>query len=412
MRFEGCYHEGATGTQTFFKVNTPSSYTTLVVERLRLGNPVAVFADVTDYTRLVVGECYTLGNAIKYLKALPSGGGGGANAPIYFINNSIDVADATNSAKFETNAYSLPMLTVIEGGGVYHGGKSTHGSSIKLGSFAEGSEPASPVESDLMWNTSTHRPRARTNTAHRDLAYADDPVTLVDLMRAKASDVWDLNVAAKRSVTSGGLNSVGGLIHGSSLAENSGGASRPTFTASNAAFGNRGTVTFTVGSSTFLRTTLADPIVAGEYAALFIVLGLGNPAVSGANRILANLPGTGGFFLGANDGNVGTQTYYGTNFAQNTHGATDSFAHAIYLDPWLDNGAHARVLVDGLTGTAGSGTAPAASGSLSSFDVGGQATGLVASDATVAFVALLHSPLSVAELSRAFALSAQLYAIG
>jgi hypothetical protein len=410
MSFINCYHEGGDGSQTFFKSSDITNSSTLLVQGLRLGNPVAIFADIANNTRLVVRDCFTLANALKYLKCVETSEP--IVEPIEFSNNSINPADVLDPSKFELSAVAMAKLTVREGGRMWNGGKMWHGMPVQLAAFAEGSEPASPVESELLWNATTHRPRVRGASAHHDVALADDPVTLVDLLKAKASDVWDLNVAAKRSVTGGGLNSVTGLLHATSLAENSGGATRPPFTAANAAFNNRATVTFVAGSSTFLRSTLADPILAGEYAALFIVCALGDPTVSGVNRIIANLPGTGGLFLGANDGNVGIQTYYGNQFAQNTHGAADSFPHAIYVDPWVENNFHGRVLVDGVTGTAGSGIAPAPSGSLSSFDVGGQASGLVASDMTVGIVALLHSPLSPPELARAFALAAQLYAIG
>lgn len=411
MRFEGCYHEGGDGHSTFFKVSNPTSYAALVVERLRIGAPIALFADVTDFGRLVVNECVLLANATKYLRALPTANAGGANAPIVFSNNSIDVADASNSAKFETNAYSLPMLTVIEGGGVFHGGKSTHGGPVKLAAYAEGSEPASPLESDLIWNSTTKRPRVRGASAHHDVALVDDPKGLTGLIKSYAAEILDPAVYKKRSVISGGLDTITGLLHGSTAPAPSSGR-RPDWLDSDPAFGGQPSFTCVNTSDKMLTLTLggAAQVPTGSYpGAIMICRAIGAIPSTHRRRLFT----TNVLSMGALDGDDGTQwqAYYNGYTSADVGGVfQDNNPHAVLVqvEPFV------RVRIDAVDGSAIAVDQGVSTAAISTVYVGAfsDVASNNAADLAIAYYALLKEPLPPSVQVQFWDLANTIYKLG
>ena len=330
MHFSDCYTEtGSARAGTLFQVHDLKNQSTLQVTRFRLGAPFDLFLDVGNVCKVLVDGGLTIDSAAKILRALPESDP--IASPIRF-NNVVPAAYALDPRRFELNQHSRPKLTVDYGGDTYHGGKVWHGMPAQLASFTQGAEPASPIESEILWNATTHRPRVRTDTAHRDLAFADDSRSLNGLLKNFAALIVDPRVYKTRSIVGGELDAIGDLVHPGTSATAPGSRRRPTWNASSDAFGGRPTFTCSNSADKMLHVTLGTPIPVGSYPGAFVVARATTPNDKVHRRRFFTSMGSEYWFAGfdIDSGPTWQAKYTGSIVQQwsSTNSNADQYAHA------------------------------------------------------------------------------------
>jgi hypothetical protein len=229
--------------------------------------------------------------------------------------------------------------------------------------------------------------------------------TLTELLKPHAVEIWDPAVVTKRALSGSDVTSLTGVLHGTVLTPSSGTAN-PQWTASNALFSGRPSITFSSGNKA-LAGTLAVPVPTGSRAALFCVLRMQNATIVAGARVAI---GMADIQLLANDtDNTASQTWaLPPGFAQNTTGATGTDVHAVYGDADPGNVYHSRLLVDGQSSPLGNVVSASVSPD-SAIVLGGNPSGTYTSDFVIAYAAVLFEPLSAQEIARLFALSQLIY---
>lgn len=281
-----CYHEGANATATVIKANVPAvSANALEVVRFDLHAAVGTFADYDAFMSLKIDTVYRVTNAAKILK-----GRNGSNALL--INCSSPEA---LPSYFDLDAASLAELCCISNGRAYQSIlKLTTG--LRPAVFADGAEPASPVQGQEHFNSTTERKRVwgEDRAAWSDVAFVDDPVSITDTLEPYAEAVFDFNVASSMLVVGGGPDEASqatDVLNGA-IATPSGSGARPEFIASDPFFGGNASIVCDNGSAHYLAGTFDTDIPIGAYPGIFIVF----RTIGGQTpdpRVLAQLGGAG-----------------------------------------------------------------------------------------------------------------------
>lgn len=269
LTFDQVYWECGAGGTCFY-AHDITNESILQIHRHRTGTAFDLFLDVPNSIVVAVREAEGLQYATKILRATsPSDP---VTAAISFVNcTAVDAATAMDPTKFDCTPYARKQLYVQSRGEAYFGGRAVFAVPTQLSSFVEGAEPASPVESEILWNASTHRPRARTDTRHRDLAYADDPKGITGLVKPYAACILDPRVYKTRGVISGALDTLGDVLHPGTNAAAFSSSRRPTYNASSDAFGGKPTFTCSQSSDLGMSITLASPIPIGAYPGAVVI---------------------------------------------------------------------------------------------------------------------------------------------
>lgn len=296
------YYEGF--APTLIKLNAPGvSYSTFEVHGLHLGGSPAVLLDVDAFNNVTLTNVYNAGNAGTILKARNG-------APVLLVN----VADPISlPGKFDLDAASLANLVCIgHAGQQFTGSRFIAARGFGLSSFADGSEPASPLAGDLVRDSTYDRPKVRAVSSWRRLAYVDDDTNeLSALLAPHCNDIFDPRIKRLRSVISGGLDALTGSLAGSVISAPASGQ-RPVWNASDDAFGGQPSFSCAKSGDHFIKGTLAAAIASGSRPGLFVVF-RATVAGTDANRRIAVVlesasPGT-VLFVGYGDLNDATHPY-------------------------------------------------------------------------------------------------------
>lgn len=430
--FVDCYTEGDNPAAALFKSTSITSDSRVVIYRYTNTNELACVCDVDVNTNVTVEGCL-FAPSTKALKATPTHDGNAG--PYRFINNvHIDADDALDSSIFDCNDLALKRLYISRGGRTYVGGEQISGNAIRLAAFAEDQEPSvvspgeygSPVEAQMTYNTTTHRPRVRgESAAAHDVAYTDDPRGVTGLIKPYATMIIDPRVFKLRSVISGGLDTLADVLHPATLASAPSSIRRPTFNAASDAFGGKPTFTCVKADDKMLSITLDTAIPIGAYPGLIVVCRATTANQTGtARRALSSIGPE--FRISLLDDQEATNLwgakYTGSAAYQLTTvsgGNNDQYAHAGVLQQTPDSpGTHTELRVDGNRAT-GFISVPTVT------DPGGLATAITgayigaidastgnAADLEIAYVALLKQALPDNVLSAFWELADAEWALG
>ncbi len=300
-----CYTEGSNPGAALFKSHSITSNSWIAIVRYVSNDAdmgyVVHADDANNTTHVLVEQCF-FPTGVKALKAHPINDG--SAGPYHYINNvHFDAADALDPSKFDINDYAKRRLYVARGGKVFAGGEQITASPFRLAAFAEGSEPGvadapnygSPVEGQLTYNTSTHRPRVYGSSAYHDVALTDDPKGVTGLLKPYAACIIDPRVYKLRSVISGNLDTIADVLHPTALASAPSSGRRPTFNASSDAFGGKPSFTCDHSTDKMLQLTLGTAVPIGAYPGIFVVArattsgldtGFDRPAVTAIGPLL------------------------------------------------------------------------------------------------------------------------------
>lgn len=273
------YYEGL--CPTLLKMNAPSdSYNQVDIYGFHLGGTPAIFADVDAFNNLTMTNIYNVTNAAKILKA--------RNGPACMLTNCSD--PISQPGKFDLDAASAASLVCVgfgAGATQYFGPKMVVARGHSFPSFATGSEPASPAVGDTVRDSTYDRPTVKTATGWRRAAFADDENELSALLRPYCAEIIDPRIKRLRSIISGNVDVLTGLLHASSIAAPASGQ-RPVWNAADDFFGGQPSFSCAYAGDHFLQGTLATPIAAGSRAGVFVVF-RANVAGNDANRRLTAL---------------------------------------------------------------------------------------------------------------------------
>lgn len=382
------YYEGF--CPKIFKLNTPStSYNTVDIHGFHVGGNPAVLMDVEDFTNLTMTNIYNVQQATTILKAR------GNNA--CFLRNAGD--PISTPGKFDLDAQSAGNLVCFGAGSAqYIGTRIVANRGYGLPSYATGSEPASPVVGDTIRNSDYDRPSVKAASSWRRASYLDDDIDLNSMLAPYCADIFDPRIKKKRSVISGALDALLGLINSSSIAALTSGQ-RPTWNASDDAFGGHPSFTCTISGNKFLQGTLAVPVAVGSHPGVFVVFRVNTAGTDAARRgiiVLENPSQPVNIFCGYSDLNNATFPYcyftpsVGNTVLLNSPPRTDADAHLMLVQPepgpnlYFD-GVHDLVGSDvGLTSHA-----------MSRVTLGGVFDSLIYAgcDVTIAYAAVLKQPM-------------------
>lgn len=401
------YYESNNTDMTMFKCNPPSvTYNILEVHGFHLGGGPAIFLD-TDGTStgVVLDQVYSIGQAAKIVKARNG-------SPITLINSGSPIS---TPSKFDLDAASAAVLVAVEPGTNYVGGKHYAINAFALPAANENSEPASPTDGDLRYNASSNRPRVRASSTWRDLAYADDSLSLTDLLAPYAADIFDPRMAAKRSVSSGELVSLTGLVAGNVISAPSSGQ-RPTFTTADDDFaGNASFTCENASSGKFLGGSLSPTIASNSYPGLFIVGRVVTPKGGSGRCFLAAIENAGhtvSMAISADDVNAPGHwgsAWVSTNVTISVASAgidTAPHVYACYSDPPQLGAQGVRFDLEALHVDApGAGGGSAAAIDTLHIGAGWNSSAYEGGDVTIAYLAVLKSVVPVSVMTRAISLA-------
>lgn len=296
------YYEGF--CPTILKLNSPTgSFNQVNIHRFHLGGSPALFADTDLFNNLTIMDLYGAGNATKVLKSRNG-------APVLLVN----VTDPISSPdKFDLDAASAAALTCVQMGGVQYSGNQMHSAKgFSLPSFATGSEPGSMANGTVVRDSTYDRPSVKMASAWKRVAFSDDLNSELNAMLAPYSaDIFDPRIKRMRSVISGALDSLTGLVHSTPLAALTSGQ-RPTWNASDDAFGGHPSFTCSLTGNKFLQGTLAVPVAVGSRPGLFVVFRVNTAGTDAARRAIAvceNPSQPVNLFMGYSDLNQATTPY-------------------------------------------------------------------------------------------------------
>lgn len=392
------YWEGINAARIQFKLGTPSlTYNTLEVHGFQNGGEPATFLDVDTANTVVLDNIYLIGNCDTYVKA--------RNGAIVNLINSGD--PASEPGKFDLDTASLLKLTASNSGSSYVGAKHRAVSGFALPAYAEGQEPGAGETGDLIRNSASVRPRFRGTSAWKDLAFAEDPADLTSILAPYAVEVFDPSVYRTRTLNSGNVEQLVGVLNGTVLTAPTAGQ-RPAFTAADDYFGGKPSFTCALTGDKFLTGTLASTIPIGSHAGLFVVYrvpgGTNDPANRRAVAVIEKISDhSSAVTIGQSDLNQSNKAYgfiSGASSSQFAVGATgtDAFGHAAYC--YADSFVHLARDVEALA----TGLTPGLTASvIDTITIGGvfNSSVYVGCDITVAYVAVLSSTLGADEITRA-----------
>jgi hypothetical protein len=158
-------------------------------------------------------------------------------------------------------------------------------------------------------------------------------LTLTEILRPYAVEIFDVGLANKREIVSGKVQSLTGLIHGTSWAAPSA-ARRPIFTASDPAFNGRATVGFRNDDQSILSAALNTPIASGKYAGLFAIFRYTIPTTA---------TGTQGAIISVSDGH---DNYNATNIAKVGYSDGTVTANYVFTSFRMGSGDYAHNIPD------------------------------------------------------------------
>lgn len=402
------YYEGANAATVALKCQVPAVASSQIeITRFHLGGSIATFADIDAFTGLKIDTVYRAGNATKILKARNS------NSGILLLGVG---TPQTAPGAFDLDEASASDLVALSSGHIYASKLRLH-NALQLGLFADGAEPGTPLDGQAIWNTSTSRPRfySTAGATWRDAAYADDPVSLTDLLTPYAEAIFDVTVARSRDIVSNTVNGLTDVVNGATAAPSGSGA-RPAFTASDPLFGGQSSFTCELSGAKYLAGTFHTSLPIGTYQAMFVVFRLTGGAQPSEPRVIAQSGDAGGVFaLLADDNNFANDLYglYDTPVGGITlldYHTVDATAHQAYAytDP-ADTGRF-YMQMDRLSPANDPNLQGALQAAQSHFYLG-TATTLHGGNVAIAYVAFLKSNLPSSVLARAQAIARARFAL-
>lgn len=404
---------------TVFKVDDDlGSSSNLTVIRHRSQSTFDTFMDLGNgYCDVLVSEARGLSYCGKVVKSTAASSA--AAGLITFVNSDTTAADAVNPSKFDLTPSAAAKLRVDRGGESYTGGRNVFAVPAQLAALAQGSEGSSPSAGEINHNTTSDRPRYRSATRHHDVAYVDDGQTLRDLLKPYAIELIDPAVYTKRTIVSNELSQIVGLVHGSVGAPvNS--SRRPTWHASDEAFGGKPSFECVNASDRMITMPLASSLATGKRASLFVVArATGTVPTGGPRRRILNADTVSYTLLGA-DGDK-SDGWWAINGLSSVGGQSATFTGAVDANPHIfyagarpDDSLRFRLSVDGVIG---SGDPPTLDQGVTTDAVAkvyigafSEASGQSA-DVAIAFLALLDTPLPPSIAERAIAMAGAQYGI-
>lgn len=323
--FYDMYWEGINPDMIMFKCQVPSlTYNVLEVRGFHVGGEPDTFLDVDAFTNVVLDQIYNIAQCEKILKA--------RNGPGVTILNSGD--PITLPAKFDLDAASAAKLVCLGSSGPqYTGGRSYSAHGTNMLSFANGAEPGTPEAGDTIRDSTYDRPSYRSSAAWNRVAFVSDDNDLTALLTPYAEDIWDPSVAAKRSVITGGLDSLTGLVNGAVLSAPASGQ-RPAWNIADDRFGGRPTFSCAFSGDRYLTGTLAHSLgLTTQYGMLVVFRA--NVAGADANRraaiVVEEAAHAFGSIVGYGDLNDATHpyTYIGATNPFLGPASLDLFGHVV-----------------------------------------------------------------------------------
>jgi hypothetical protein len=271
------YYEGF--CPLMLKMNVPSvTYNQVDIHGFQLNGAPAVFADIDQFNNLRITNLFNWVQATTVLKA--------RNGAACMLINSGD--PISQPGKFDLDAASAANLVCLGyGSPQYFGPRVVAARGYSLPSFATGSEPVSAADGDVVRDSTYDRPTVKTSSAWKRVAYADDENELSALLRPYCAEIIDPRIKRLRSIISGNVDVLTGLLHASSIAAPASGQ-RPVWNAADDFFGGQPSFSCAYAGDHFLQGTLAAPIAAGSRAGVFVVF-RANVAGNDANRRLTAL---------------------------------------------------------------------------------------------------------------------------
>jgi hypothetical protein len=249
-------------------------------------------------------------------------------------------------------------------------------------------------------------------------------MSVTELLRPKAAEIWDFDCATTRDVIAGELNSITGLVNGSTASAFNAGT-RPRFNPIDPNFGGRASISCTAAGIEGLQGTLAVPLEAGDYGGVFAVMRVTGVDTPGVRRAIVMFSGPYGapsqmFWVTANDyETAGDFTAGGARVGllgnYNTGPAAGQVAHALLSQATLYISSIEVGDTTLYTDEAGNGenygadTANPLTGALSTFLIPACDGATVSSNIDVAYVAFLKRRLSQGEIQQLFDLANQVY---
>lgn len=382
------YWEGFGGT--LFKMNSPSvTFNALAIHGFQVGGSPAIFADVDAFNDLFVSDAYGIGNADTILK--------GRNGAHCVLVNSGSIL--SSPSKFDLDATTAGGLVCLGSGLIqYFGERVVANRGFGLPGYAPGAEPASPVAGDIIRCTTHDRPSMRGSSSWKRVAYTSDESDLSALLAPYCTEIFDPRVRRLRSVISGEIDTLTGLLNGTVLSA-PGAGQRPTWNSSDEFFGGNPSLSCAFSGDHFLAGTLAVPVVTASRPGVVAVFRANVAGVDSNRRFpfyLTNTTRETHIFLGYGDFNDASRPYVyyaqgvGSGSIINGPTSLDVFGHAAFItsDP-LDS-----LQLDSAASITGSdnGTTQAA---LNNMHIGAAWDGgaYVGCDVSVAYLAILKQTL-------------------
>ena len=398
------YSEGNEPTHTLFYMPQPAlTFNSVVVRKYSMGVFGIVFDQEGPSTYLTVSECEGLNN---YAISIHKGRTIGAAT---FVNNLFDYDDLPGA--FDLDATSAAHSYYLNKGRARYGSKLI-ADSVTVASYAEGSEPASPIAGQQIFDSSVSRPSFYIGSAWKQAAFVDDATDLSKLLSSYCVDAWDPAIYKYRTVVSGGLDTLTGVLHGSAGAAVDA-AHRPVWNASDEIFRGRPSFSCTVAGGQYMIVSSIATQPIGTPLGAFIV-----------GRLTGSLPQTGNRnFLWSsalsvfaddtdNAGANGWQATENNSSPARRNGATlthDLNGHVMTVGNRAASGEF-DFLIDGLRNGFADNNDSLASSFSGPLQFG--AFNGTASDVTIAYIALLNQPLPLAIETKAIAMANQIYGLG
>jgi hypothetical protein len=394
MVLHDVYHEGFPGT--IFKMAMPAvTFNRLEVYSLHLGSSPDIFAEIDANCAFSAHYINRIGTATTILKAR-----NGGNANLVGCGDPVD-----QPGKFDLDTASRAALVCVSNGSTgvtFTGSKMAADKGFTTPGFATGGEPTGST-GDVTYNTTDSRLAFKTDSGWKRVGISDDPVDLTSLLEPYAAEIFDPGVYKTRSIVSGNLDALTGLLNGSTVSAPAAGQ-RPTWTAADDLFGGKPSFTCALTGNHYLQGALATTIAAGAYAGLFVVYAVPGGTDDPVNRrVIAGIEHAADhgslIIVGQSDLNQSNKVYSfasGTNSGTFAVGATgtDAYGHVAYAsNSSLDSFVHVYRDVEATA----TGLTPGVSGSIiDRVTLGGvwDSAAYVGCNITIAYVAVLSSTLS------------------
>lgn len=392
------YFEGVNTGRVQFKFAQPANtFNTLEVRGFQQSDAIDKFLDVDFANNVVLSSIYKVNVCTTIVKSR-----NGANVRLEDAGNPI-----STPSKFDFDTASLSTFSCFENGIAYTGAKIASATVFSLPGFAEASEPISGLTGDIVYNTTSTRPRFKGTSSWKDLSYSDDPVDLTSIIAPYAVEIFDPGVYRTRSVISSNLDALTGLLNGTTIQAPASGQ-RPAWSANDDFFGSKPSFTCALTGNHYLSGTLAQTIPIGSHPGVFVVYRVPGGTNDPLNRRVAVTLEKGAdhssmFLIGQSDLNQSNKAYSfatGSNSGEFAVGATgtDAYGHVSYGY----SGSFVQLSRD--LETVATGLTPGATATVIDKVLIGAAwdtATYVGADITIAYVAILSSSMPADTITKA-----------